>query len=262
MKSINIIKIGGNIIDDDEQLSVFLKDFASIDGYKILIHGGGKLATDLAKKLNIPQKMVEGRRITDAQTLEITTMVYAGLINKKIVAKLQSLGCNASGLSGADGNIIKTQKRPVKEIDYGFVGDVSENSVDAQQFSKLLEMGVTPVICSITHDGNGTLLNTNADTMAGEIAKALSRIYDTSLSYCFEKNGVLKDVEDENSIIPVLHKDQYLELKEKKIIFEGMIPKMDNAFSALAYGVKEVNICHAKNIAHIQKNGLKTTLKN
>ncbi len=261
MDTINIIKIGGNVIDDEIQLSSFLKDFSDLEGHKILIHGGGKLATELAKKLNIPQKMIEGRRVTDAQTLEVATMVYAGLINKKIVAKLQSFGCNASGFSGADGNLIKSKKREIKDVDYGFVGDILENGIDTQKFSQFFENGITPVICSITHDGMGSLLNTNADAIASEIAKALSCYFEVSLSYCFEKMGVLKDVHDENSLIPILYKDQYLELKEKKIIFEGMIPKIDYAFLALENGVNEVHICHAKNITTLHKNGLKTSLK-
>jgi|SRR6185295_7108502 len=240
MESLYVIKIGGNIIDDDALLSVFLKKFAQIKSKKILVHGGGKLATRLAEKLGIPQQLIEGRRITDAETLKIVTMVYAGYINKNIVSELQSLQCNAIGISGADGNSILAHKRENAGIDYGFAGDIDQ--VNANWFIQLLENGLSPVIASITHDGKNQLLNTNADTIAQEIAKALSPNYLVSLVYSFEKSGVLLEVEDENTVIKNLPAGYYGELKESKKIFAGMIPKLDNAFTAIRQGVNEVII--------------------
>jgi acetylglutamate kinase len=240
MERLYVIKIGGNIIDDDALLSVFLKKFARIKSKKILVHGGGKLATRLAEKLGIPQQMAEGRRITDAETLKIVTMVYAGYINKNIVAELQSLQCNAMGISGADGNSILAHKRTKSGIDYGFAGDIDK--VNADWFKQLFENGLSLVLASITHDGKNQLLNTNADTIAQEIAKAMSSSYAVSLVYGFEKSGVLMDVENDNSVIPVLQAGYYQELKESKKIFAGMIPKLDNAFAAISQGVNEVII--------------------
>jgi len=200
-KNLYVIKIGGNVIDNAESLDKFLNDFNSLPGDKILVHGGGKVATQLSETLGIEPKLVDGRRITDVETLRVVTMVYGGLINKNIVAQLQRLGNNAIGLTGADGNFIRTKKRPVKTIDYGFVGDICEDSINAENISKLLSAGFTPVFCALTHDGEGQLLNTNADTIASALAVALAKLYDTTLIYCFEKKGVLRDVNDEKSLI-------------------------------------------------------------
>jgi acetylglutamate kinase len=246
MDKLIIVKIGGNIIDDEQKLSSFLKDFAAISGRKILIHGGGKLATRLAEQMKVPQQMVDGRRITDSETLKIVTMVYAGYINKNIVARLQANGCNAIGLSGADGNVILAHKRVHPTLDYGFVGDV--DAIDSSLLGNLLHQGLTPVLAPVTHDRKGQLLNTNADTIAQEAAKALSRLYDIELIFSFEKNGVLRDVNDENSVIKQINAGYYSELKTEGKIFAGMIPKMDNAFSALNSGVKKVIIGKAEEI--------------
>jgi acetylglutamate kinase len=240
METLYVIKIGGNIIDDDALLSVFLRKFAALDSKKILVHGGGKLATRLAEKLGIPQQLIDGRRITDAETLKIVTMVYAGYINKIIVADLQSLACNAIGISGADGNSILAHKREKSNIDYGFAGDIDQ--VNAELFKNLLETGISVVSSSITHDGNNQLLNTNADTIAQEIAKSLSPFYEVTLVFGFEKSGVLMNVEDENTLIKNLDPTQYRKLKESKNIFAGMIPKLDNAFTAIQQGVSKVII--------------------
>lgn len=237
---VHVIKIGGNIIDEETKLSSFLQAFASIEGKKILVHGGGKLATKLADQLGIQQQLIDGRRITDAETLKIVTMVYAGYINKNIVAQLQAKGCNAIGLSGADGNLIMAHKRKHASIDYGFVGDI--DSVNTNLLQNLLETGISVVVAPITHNANGQLLNTNADTIAQEIAKALSGSYEVQLVYSFEKKGVLLDVDDEKSVIPKITPSYYAELKAKQLIFAGMIPKLDNAFAALQNGVKRVII--------------------
>ncbi len=240
MENLYVIKIGGNIIDDDALLSVFLGKFADIKSKKILVHGGGKLATRLAEKLGIPQQLIDGRRITDGETLKIVTMVYAGYINKHVVAELQSLNCNSIGISGADGNSILAHKRENKEIDFGFAGDIDQ--INTGLFKLLLDNGICIVVSSITHDGNNQLLNTNADTIAQEIAKSLSNIFEVSLVYSFEKQGVLKDVNDEKSVIAKLRRSYYKELKETKKIFSGMIPKLDNAYKAIDAGVSEVII--------------------
>lgn len=258
--TLHIIKIGGNIIDDEAKLSAFLKSFAAIKDKKILVHGGGKLATKLAGELGIQQQMVEGRRITDAETLKVVTMVYAGLINKDIVAQLQAAGCNAIGLSGADGNAILAHKRKVKEFDYGFAGDVDE--VNSKFVHTLLGAGMTPVLAPITHDGKGQLLNTNADTIAQETAKALSSYYDVRLVYSFEKAGVLLNAEDENSVIATLDKKNYEALKEKELVFAGMIPKLDNAFAALDSGVQKVIIGKAENLQALIDGGAGTSIVN
>jgi acetylglutamate kinase len=240
MENLYVIKIGGNIIDDDASLSVFLKKFAAIESKKILVHGGGKLATRLAEKLNIPQQLIDGRRITDGETLKIVTMVYAGYINKHIVAELQSLKCNSVGISGADGNSILAHKREKADIDYGFAGDIDR--VNAEWFKQLVNSGICIVVSSITHDGNSQLLNTNADTIAQEISKAMSPIFEVDLIYSFEKPGVLLDVENENSVISKLSPGNYKKLKESGKIFSGMIPKLDNAFKAIDSGVNKVII--------------------
>lgn len=256
MDKLIIIKIGGNIIDDASGLSSFLEDFAAITDKKILVHGGGRSATRLAEQLNIPQSMVEGRRITDAETLKVITMVYAGYINKNIVAQLQSSGCNAIGLSGADGNAIIAHKRVHATIDYGFAGDI--DSINTVLFQTVLETGFTPVIAPITHDGNSQLLNTNADTIAQELAKSLSKYYETVLIYSFEKAGVLVDVNDETSVINQLGPLDYYELKNNGVIVAGMIPKLDNAFKALESGVSKVVIGKAEEL-HQLINGEKGT---
>lgn len=254
MRSIHIIKIGGNVIDNSENLYHFLKDFTNLDGYKILVHGGGKVATQLSEELGIEAKLVDGRRITDIETLRVVTMVYGGLINKNIVAQLQRFGTNAIGLTGADGDFIRTQKRPVKTIDYGFVGDINEQSIDPNNLARLLDAGFTPVFCAITHDGEGQLLNTNADTIASALAVSLARLYEVTLIYCFEKPGVLHDINDEESIIRDINPRRYEELKKEQIIHSGMLPKLDNAFSAIACGVKTVIIGRSDDLGRIKNN--------
>lgn len=259
MENLFVIKIGGHIIDDDALLSVFLRKFTHIPSKKILVHGGGKLATRLAEKLGIPQQMVEGRRITDAETLKIVTMVYAGYINKVIVAELQSVGCNALGISGADGNSILAHKREKKGTDYGFAGDIDR--VNADWFKQMLENGLSPVVASITHNGKNQLLNTNADTVAQEIAKAMSSSYCVSLVYSFEKSGVLLDLEDEQSFIPVLEAGHYQKLKDSKKIFAGMIPKLDNAFAAVSQGVHQVIIGKGEELEQLITGAAGTTIR-
>lgn len=240
MEKIKVIKIGGNIIDDTKALNSFLESFSKLEGKKVLIHGGGKLASKLAEQMNIPVQMVDGRRITDKATLDVITMMYAGKISKNIVAKLQSYGCNAVGFSGADGNSIIAEKRSVKSINYGYVGDVVEVKTDVTKL--LLQNHITICFCAISHDQNGQLLNTNADTIASEIAIALSKDYEVELYYSFEKSGILRNVNNSNSIIEVMKEDQYQNLKNQGIIFEGMIPKLDNCFYALANGVKNIHL--------------------
>jgi acetylglutamate kinase len=252
--SLYVIKIGGNVIDNSENLYRFLKDFTALNGYKILVHGGGKVATQISETLGIETKLVDGRRITDIETLRVVTMVYAGLINKNIVAQLQRFGNNAIGLTGADGDFIRTKKRPVKTIDYGFVGDIDENSINPQNISSLILAGFTPVFCALTHDGEGQLLNTNADTIASALAVALAKIYDTTLIYCFEKKGVLKDINDENSLVNEIDNKGYKELRAMNKIHGGMLPKIDNAFSAISCGVKSVIIGHSDDLGNIKKN--------
>jgi acetylglutamate kinase len=258
MESLYVIKIGGNIINDELLLTAFLKKFAAIESKKILVHGGGKLATRLAEKLGISQQMIDGRRITDAETLKIVTMVYAGYINKHIVAELQSLLCNAAGISGADGNSILSHKRKKEGIDYGFAGDIDR--VNTGLFRQLLDNGLSLVVAPITHDGKNQLLNTNADTIAQEIAKAMSADYDVSLVYSFEKSGVLLDVNDENSVIKILTARYYGELKEAKKIFAGMIPKLDNAFTAISQGVNKVIIGKGEELDQLITGNTGTTI--
>lgn len=240
METLSIVKIGGNVIDDQDALKHFLYNLAALPGYKLLVHGGGKIATETAHKMGIPVQMHEGRRITCAETLKVVTMVYAGYVNKSITASLQAHGCNAIGLSGADMNIIKAEKRIVKEVDYGYAGDIT--GVNTDQLALLLKAGITPVCCAVTHDGNGQLLNTNADTIAASLAAALAGTWNTSLYYCFEKNGVLEDVDQAHSVIPQITPTYFEELKQKEIIADGMLPKLNNAFAALENGVKEVFI--------------------
>ncbi len=263
MEKLFIVKIGGSIIDDEKKLAAFLKDFASIKEAKLLIHGGGKLAGKIAEAMGIPQQMVNGRRITNAETLKVVTMVYAGYINKTIVALLQAGNCNAIGICGADGNLIQAHKRNIPSqtaatdntTDYGFAGDI--DVVNGKLLQQFLANKNTVVIAPITHDKNGLLLNTNADTIANEIAKAMAGLYKVSLIYCFEKNAVLADVEDENSGLESIDREDYETLKNKKLVNEGMIPKLDNAFEALRSGVAHVTIGHADNLQMLlqQKSG-------
>jgi acetylglutamate kinase len=241
-KPLSIIKIGGNIIDNPSELSSFLLDFSKIEGYKILVHGGGKSATKMAESIGLKPQMIEGRRITDAPMLDVAVMIYAGQINKDIVAQLQSHNTNAMGFSGADGNLIQSTKRNHPTIDYGFVGDVQK--VNTSLLEILLSSQITPVFCAITHDGNGQLLNTNADTIASELAIALSQIFDVTLNYCFEKPGVLLDSEDDTSIIEQINTALYAKLKADGVIHSGMIPKLDNCFKSLTKGVQKIKIGH------------------
>jgi acetylglutamate kinase len=267
MNRLTVVKIGGNVIDDPEKLKPFLKDFSELRGLKLLVHGGGKIATQLSDELGIEANIIEGRRITNEESLRVVTMVYAGLINKNIVAQLQAFQCNAIGLSGADGNLIKATKRPVKLdpsgkvlIDYGFVGDLNEQSINSIQMKNLLEAGFIPVFSAITHDGNSQLLNTNADTIASAISAAMAGFYRVSLVYCFEKKGVLTDVSDENTIVREINLQKYTRLKEGGIIYEGMIPKLDNAFKAISNGVNEVFIGKSDEIAWLNKKVFGTRL--
>ena len=268
MEKLLVIKIGGNIIDDETRLSSFLKDFANIQSKKILVHGGGKLATKLAEKMGVEQKVVDGRRITDAETLKIVTMVYAGYINKNIVALLQANHCNAIGLSGADGDAILAHKRKHPVMDYGFVGDI--DNINSGLLKSLLDQHIAVVLAPITHDQQGQLLNTNADTIAQEIAKAMSGLFETDLIYCFEKNGVLLDVNDESSAIKKLDRNYYEQLKSPRQpvgsgeakIFAGMIPKLDNAFAALDSGVKKVIIGKAEHLEKLIEGNSGTTILN
>ncbi|PIF01044.1 MAG: acetylglutamate kinase [Maribacter sp.] len=239
-QKLSVVKIGGNVIEDQIELERFLFYFSKLEGLKILVHGGGKLATRLASQLGIESRMSNGRRITDAKSLEVITMVYGGLTNKNIVAKLQALGINALGLSGADGNSIKAHKRPVKDIDFGFVGDI--DGINPNFTNSLLSIGITPVFCAISHDGKGQLLNTNADTIASEIAIGMGDILETTLYYCFEKKGVLKDVEDGDSVIQHINTEIYSDLLQGKVIADGMLPKMENCFHALNHQVSKVCI--------------------
>ncbi|SEG30540.1 acetylglutamate kinase [Flavobacterium urumqiense] len=242
LKSLSIIKIGGNIIDNPTELSQFLSDFSKIEGYKILVHGGGKSATKMAESIGLVPQMIDGRRITDADMLEVVVMIYAGQINKNIVAQLQANSANAMGFSGADGNLIQSDKRNDATINYGFVGDVKK--VNTNLLETLLSNGIVPVFCAITHDGKGQLLNTNADTIASELAIALSKVFDITLNYCFEKPGVLYDAEDDSSVIENINQELYSKLKAQKAIHSGMIPKLDNCFNSLSKGVQKIKIGH------------------
>lgn len=248
MQNLTIIKVGGKIVEEPDTLAALITDFAAIPGLKLLVHGGGRSATRLASQLGIEQKMVAGRRITDAETLRIVTMVYGGLVNKNIVCSLQAKGINAIGLTGADMDIIRSHRRPAGAIDYGFVGDVDR--VDAKAIARLLDAGLVPVIAPLSHDGKGSMLNTNADTIASEVAQALAPLFNTTLTFCFEKAGVLADQDDDNSVIKKINRATYQQLRDQNIIAGGMIPKLDNAFKALDSGVKEVVITRADAIAN------------
>jgi acetylglutamate kinase len=245
-EKLTVIKVGGKIVEEEATLNQLLADFSAIEGYNVLVHGGGRSATKLAAQLGIESQMVNGRRITDAETLKVVTMVYGGLVNKNIVAGLQAKGVNAMGLTGADMNVIRSVKRPVKEVDYGFVGDVEK--VNAELLGNLIRQGVVPVMAPLTHDGQGSMLNTNADTIAGETAKALAELFDVTLVFCFEKKGVLSDENDDDSVIPVITPELFKEYVEKGIIQGGMIPKLENSFSAIDAGVSQVVITLASAI--------------
>jgi acetylglutamate kinase len=247
MDKLTLIKVGGKIVEEASSLESLLQEFSLIEGYKVLVHGGGRAATQLASRLGIESQMVEGRRVTDAETLKVVTMVYAGLVNKTIVAKLQALGLNAIGLTGADLNYMRSEKRPVGKIDYGFVGDVKE--VQSDILANLISQGAVPVLAPLTHDGKGNLLNTNADTIAAEAAKALAKHFDVTLVFCFEKKGVLMDENDEESVIPEITMESYKDFVSKGIISGGMIPKLDNAYEAISAGVKQIIITRADAIS-------------
>ncbi len=241
MEKITIVKVGGAVVEDEAQLTQLLKDFAAIEGKKVLVHGGGRRATKVAAALGIESKMVNGRRITDADMLEVVTMVYGGLVNKNLVARLQAAGVNALGLTGADIDVIRSHKRPVKDgIDFGFVGDVEK--ANGQMLHTLINAGITPVMAPLTHDGQGHILNTNADTIAGETAKALATYYDVTLIYSFEKKGVLSNPDDDNSVISEITREDFERYKADGTVAGGMIPKLDNAFDAIDAGVKRVII--------------------
>ncbi|QWX83188.1 acetylglutamate kinase [Cellulophaga sp. HaHaR_3_176] len=235
---LSVVKIGGNVIENDKELSKFLTLFSKLEEPKILVHGGGKLATQLAYKLGIESKLVNGRRITDDKSIDIITMVYGGLANKTIVAKLQANKCNAIGLSGADGDAIQAHKRPVKQIDYGFVGDI--DGINTSLIDSLIKVNLTPVFCALSHDGKGQMLNTNADTIASEIAIGMGDLYETTLYYCFEKKGVLLDIKDEHSVVKHINSEKYKELLDQKIIADGMLPKLENCYHALHNNVNKV----------------------
>ncbi|HKL93555.1 MAG: acetylglutamate kinase [Bacteroidales bacterium] len=250
-RKLTIIKVGGKIVETPDSLDALLHDFSMLEGHKVLVHGGGRTATQIATQLGIESQMHNGRRITDAETLKVVTMVYAGLVNKQIVCGLQALGHNALGLTGADMDYMRSEKRPVGEIDYGFVGDVKE--VRADLLADLIEKGLTPVLSPLTHDGKGHLLNTNADTIAGEAAKALSRYFDVTLVYCFEKKGVLMKETDDDSVIPVINHDTFAQYVQEGVVAGGMIPKLENAFQAIEAGVQAVIITRSDDLEG--KNG-------
>lgn len=245
-KTLSVVKVGGAVLEDVASLATFLDRFVALPGLKILVHGGGRVATKLSEKLNIESKIVDGRRITDADTIDVVTMVYGGLINRKTVAALQARGCNAGGFTGADMNLIRSQKRPVQEVDYGLVGDISQ--VNHEALAILLNNGITPVFAPLTHDGNGQLLNTNADTIASALAVGMAKLYAVSLIFCFEKSGVLSNPDDDDSVIQELTESSYQAFKEKGIIHSGMIPKIDNSFDALHKGVQQVIITSASTL--------------
>ena len=255
-ETLNIIKVGGGVVEDAASLASLLEQFAVLQGRKVLVHGGGRLATAMASSLGIESRMVGGRRITDEKMLQVVTMVYGGLVNKSIVAGLQAKGVKAIGLTGADGDVIRSHKRPLKRVkmddgteqmvDFGYVGDVDK--VDALLLKQLIEGGTVPVVAPLTHDGEGHILNTNADTIAGSVACALAEHYDVTLTFCFEKAGVLRDADDDVSVIPLINEEQFQQLTAEGIISGGMIPKLENAFQAIHQGVRQVVITHSDNI--------------
>ena len=253
MEKLFIIKIGGNVIDDPDQINFFLSSFSKIRGKKILVHGGGKIATGIGEKLGIQSNYIDGRRITDDDTIDLVTMVYGGLVNKKLVARLQSMDCNAIGISGADADLLPARKRPVREIDFGWVGDLEDN-INSTSWKLFVENGLTPVVAPLTHDSMGHLLNTNADTIASALAINLASHYEISLIYCFEKNGVLLDINDMDSVIRNLDINKYRQLKESKSLFDGILPKIENAFEACNKGVKEVIIGNSAQLSLLINN--------
>lgn len=259
MKKLSLVKIGGGVIDEEAGLKEVLQRFAALEGPKILVHGGGKIASQLGEKLGIAPQMVDGRRITDAETLRLVTMVYGGLINKNMVALLQAMGCNAIGLTGADGNLIPAHKRAEGAIDWGFAGDFKPGDIQIATLEKLLEAGLVPVMAPLTHDGQGSILNTNADTIAAGLAIALSASYATELVYCFDKKGVLKDVSDPASLIRKMSKEAYKAYKESGIIAAGMLPKLENAFQALEQGVSSIRLCDSADL-NVQEGGTRLCL--
>ncbi len=257
MDKITVVKIGGNVIDNEVAFAAFMERFAKLGGAKILVHGGGKIATRLAKDMNLQTTMIEGRRVTDKAMLDVVVMTYAGLLNKQVVAALQANGCNAIGLSGADANAIKATKRKANPIDFGFVGDIDPKDVNSSLLQTLLEAGITPVFSAIMHNGEGLLLNCNADTVASSVALGASRIAATDLIYCFEKRGVLRDINDEDSVIELVTSANYASLKAEGVIADGMIPKIDNALKAVAQGVKRVCIKHSDEL--LEQSGTSIT---
>lgn len=250
MEKLTLIKVGGGVVEEPESLQELLTLFSQIPGNKVLVHGGGRSATRMAAQLGIETQMVNGRRITDIEMLRVVTMVYGGLVNKNVVAGLQALGVNALGLTGADMNVMLSEKRPVKDVDYGYVGDVKQ--VQGDSLAALIERGIVPVLAPLTHDGKGNILNTNADTIAGEAAKALAPYFDVTLVFCFEKNGVLRDADNDNSVIPQMNESDFRNYVAQGVVQGGMIPKLENAFQAIAAGVKEVVITKA---SHLGQNG-------
>lgn len=241
-----VVKVGGGVVEDPESLMALLNDFSQLPGRKVLVHGGGRSATRIAASLGVESKMIDGRRVTDEEMLRIVTMVYGGLVNKTVVAGLQAQGINALGLTGADMDVIRSHKRTGSKVDYGWVGDVDR--ADGEMLSSLIEKGVVPVMAPLTHDGEGHMLNTNADTIASEVACALAPYYEVTLTFCFEKKGVLRNADDEDSVIPHISSQEYPQLVEEGIISGGMIPKLDNSFHALSRGVEKVIITQASNI--------------
>lgn len=256
---ISIVKLGGTAIDNKEALDNFLCAFAAIPGYKILVHGGGKIASNIGTRLGVEARYVNGRRITDASTLVVVTMVYAGLLNKNIVAHLQKARCNAIGLSGADGNSIQTSKRESAETDFGFVGDIKESSVNVNLIQSLLSAGLTPVFNAITHDGSGQLLNTNADTIAAALAKSLSELFSVKLIYAFDQPGVMTNLEDPSSLIQTLNEKTFLQLKSENTIHSGMLPKLESCFDSLKNGVDQIVLCHTSAIESINSSASQHT---
>ncbi|MBP3774042.1 MAG: acetylglutamate kinase [Bacteroidaceae bacterium] len=255
--ALTVVKIGGNVIDHPSMLSQFVKDFSQLPSPKILVHGGGKIATELCKKLGIETQMIEGRRVTDRETLDVVTMVYGGLINKNVVAQLQSVQCNAIGLTGADAGILPAMRRAPRPIDYGYVGDIKIDEVRSETVKLFLEAGIVPVFCALTHDEQGSVLNSNADSVASAVAVAMSKLYEVELVYCLELPGVMQDIDNPESMIEEIDQASYVRLKDEGIVNKGMIPKIDNAFSAIRQGVSRVIIKHAKNLT----NNTGTTIK-
>lgn len=243
-----VVKIGGQVIDETKTLTPFLSAFSALKGRKVLVHGGGKIASKTGERMGIVSRYVDGRRITDEATIDLVTMVYGGSVNKRLVAGLQALGCNAIGLTGADANSILAQQRPVGKIDYGFVGDIALDGVDARPTKALLDAGMVPVFAPLTHDGKGQMLNTNADTIAAALAVTLSTSYEVRLIYCFDKKGVLRDKEDDESVVPVMNGESYRQLLDAHVLSDGILPKLDNAFQAIEWGVHEVLIGRADDL--------------